>query len=624
MQTIQRVWGFESLRPLQTEAIDASLAGRDALTVLPTGGGKSLCYQAPSVVAERTDVVVSPLIALMKDQVDALRAVGVPAAALHSGLDAKERQHIQQGLRERRFRLLFVAPERALHPWFIETARRFEVRAFAIDEAHCISAWGHDFRPEYRRLAELRDHFPQAAFQAFTATATPRVREDIIAQLKLRDPQVLVGTFDRPNLVYRVLPKVDVQRQCIEVLRRHAGEAAIVYCLSRKDTEHIAAVLRANDINAAHYHAGLQSDERHRIQDDFAQERLDVVCATVAFGMGIDRSNVRCVIHAAMPRSIEAYQQETGRAGRDGLEAECVLFYSAADAIRWEQLMQRSARDSAMSPQDQQQFLNAQQQLLDRMRAFASTGGCRHRSLSEYFGQAYDADDCGACDVCLNEVDTVPDATVVAQKILSAVARTEQRFGVNHIVSVLRGGDTEMIRKWNHQELSVHGLMRNVPTKKLTAMVYQLIDLGLLDRASSEMPTLMLNDKAIEVLRSQREVTLVEPGDMRKTTAADTEHVDYDVGLSEHLRELRKRLAAERGAPAYTVFDDRTLRALAAVRPSTREVLSGVHGIGEQRLADLGELLLETIRDYCEQQQLSTDQAGNGPVKRLSKRRSSS
>ena len=615
LETVRRIWGFDGLRPLQAEAIAASLADRDSLTVLPTGGGKSLCYQVPPMVAGRTDVVVSPLIALMKDQVDALRAVGYPAAALHSGLAPEERMRVNEGLRDGRFRLLFIAPERVLHPWFIDQARRLGVRAFAIDEAHCISAWGHDFRPEYRRLAELRDHFPAANFHAFTATATPQVREDIVAQLRLREPQVLVGTFDRPNLVYRVLPKVDVERQVIEVLRRHAGEAAIVYCLSRKDTERLAAVLNANGVSASHYHAGMDADARHRVQDDFSLERLDVVCATVAFGMGIDRSNVRCVIHAAMPKSIEAYQQETGRAGRDGLEAECVLFYSAGDAIKWDQLMQRSVRESQMPPEDQQLYLDAQLGLLGRMRAFASTAGCRHRTLSQYFGQQYPSDDCGACDVCLHEVNTVPDSTTIAQKILSAVARTQQRFGVKHIVAVLRGGDTEMIRKYNHQSLSVHGLMRDVPAKKLTAMVYQLIDLDLLALAA-DMPTLVLNQRSLDVMKGRLDVMLVEPGDARETRTGDDEAMDYDHGLADRLRELRKNLAAERDAPAYTVFDDRTLRALAAIRPTRKDTLARVHGIGEQRLADLGDLLLETITDYCQAQQLETDQLAEAPIAR--------
>ncbi len=330
-KAIQRYWGFDRLRPLQAEAIDAALAGRDSLVVLPTGGGKSLCYQVPAAVTGGTDVVISPLISLMKDQVDGLREGGYPAAALHTALDAAHRRQIEKELAEGKYRLLFVAPERAITPWFLEIVKHLNVRRFAIDEAHCISHWGHDFRPEYRQLATLREQFPHASLHAFTATATPRVRDDVVRQLGLRDPAVLVGSFDRPNLIYRVLPLVDTYAQSIEVIRRHPNEAVIVYCITRKDTENLAAVLKTNGIAAEAYHAGLDSSVRHRVQDAFAAEELNVVVATVAFGMGIDRSNVRCVLHTAMPKTIEHYQQETGRAGRDGLEAECVLLYSFAN-----------------------------------------------------------------------------------------------------------------------------------------------------------------------------------------------------------------------------------------------------------------------------------------------------
>src|SRR5271163_790117 len=341
LAVLRRFWGYENLRPLQAEAINAGLERRDSLVVMPTGGGKSLCYQVPPAVAGRTDIVVSPLIALMKDQVDALRACGYPAVALHSGIDPAKIRDLERELAAGRHHLIFVAPERLLTPRFLELAARLKVSTFAIDEAHCISQWGHDFRPEYRQLAELKTRFPGASVHAYTATATERVRGDIVDQLGLKDPAVLVGSFDRPNLLYRVRPKLDVNAQIAATLRRHKGEAAIVYSISRNDTERIAAYLARDGVRAAAYHAGMEADDRRRTQDRFAAEEIDVVVATVAFGMGIDRSDIRCVIHAAIPKSIEAYQQETGRAGRDGLPAECVLFYSAADAIRWRSLMER-------------------------------------------------------------------------------------------------------------------------------------------------------------------------------------------------------------------------------------------------------------------------------------------
>src|SRR5262245_62125295 len=349
LEVIRRYWGFSQLRPLQAEAIDAALASRDSLVVLPTGGGKSLCYQVPPAVSGGTDVVISPLISLMKDQVDGLRECGYPAAAIYSGIDGSQRREIEQDLTAGKYRLLFVAPERAVTGWFAEMARRLDVRRFAIDEAHCISHWGHDFRPEYRQLAALREKFPRASLHAFTATATPRVRDDIARQLGLREPAVLVGSFDRPNLTYRVLPQVDVYAQAIEVIRRHPDEAVIVYCISRKDTENVAETLKANGVAAEAYHAGLDPQTRHRVQDAFSAEKLNVVAATVAFGMGIDRSNVRCVLHTGMPKSIEHYQQETGLAGRDGLPSECVLLYSYGDAMKWESLFTKSTQEAGSS-----------------------------------------------------------------------------------------------------------------------------------------------------------------------------------------------------------------------------------------------------------------------------------
>ncbi|MBV8771682.1 MAG: ATP-dependent DNA helicase RecQ, partial [Deltaproteobacteria bacterium] len=346
LATVQRYWGFETLRPLQAEAILAGLERRDSLVVMPTGGGKSLCYQVPPAVAERTDVVVSPLIALMKDQVDALRACGYPAAALHSGMSPAELRAIEQQLVAGPHHLIFVAPERMLTPRFLQLAAQLQVSSFAIDEAHCISHWGHDFRPEYRQLSELRSRFHDASIHAYTATATPRVRADIVEQLRLENPAVLVGSFDRPNLIYRIFPKQDINSQVAEVLRRHADEAAIVYCITRKETEEQAHYLVTQGIRAAHYHAGMEAEARRVTQDRFAAEEIDVIVATVAFGMGIDRSDIRCVIHSALPKSIEHYQQETGRAGRDGLPAECVLFYSAADVIRWQELLQWSAEQA--------------------------------------------------------------------------------------------------------------------------------------------------------------------------------------------------------------------------------------------------------------------------------------
>jgi len=606
LATVRRYWGFDSLRPLQESAIRAGLELRDSLVVMPTGGGKSLCYQVPPALAQRTDVVVSPLISLMKDQVDGLRECGYPAAALYSGMPFTELRDTEHAIVAGKYRLIFVAPERLLTERFLTLLHSVQVGAFAVDEAHCISHWGHDFRPEYRQLAELKSRFPHASVHAYTATATERVRTDIIEQLRLQEPAVLVGTFDRPNLVYRIVPRVDAELQVLDVIRRHAGQAAIVYCISRKDAEGMAAFLAAQDVRAAHYHAGMQPEERRKTQDAFANEQIDVIAATVAFGMGIDRSDVRCVVHAAMPKSVEHYQQETGRAGRDGLEAECVLLYSAADAIRWESLVERSAAEAAAPAE----VIAATKQLLNQIRRFCSGVHCRHRRLSEYFGQAYETPDCGACDVCLNELEGVADATVTAQKILSCVARTGERFGTEHIADVLLGANTERIRRWQHEQLSTYGLMKESTRKSLLNLIYQLLDQGLLERTGDERPTLRLNEAAWTVLRGSRPVRLLQPKEAVSHARVDEESWEgVDRGLFDSLRALRREIATERGVPPFVIFSDVTLRDMARVHPGSPRAFLNVRGIGERKLADLGQRFLEHIAAYCREHQLDLDVA---------------
>jgi ATP-dependent DNA helicase RecQ len=601
---VRRYWGYSELRPLQAEAITAGLEQRDSLVVMPTGGGKSLCYQVPAELARRTDIVVSPLISLMKDQVDGLRECGYPAAALYSGMTPEDVRRIEEQIVAGRFRLVFVAPERLLTPRFLQFIERLTVRAFAIDEAHCISHWGHDFRPEYRQLAELKSRFPQTSIHAYTATATERVRADIATQLRLNNPVLLVGTFDRPNLIYRVVPRIDARAQALEVLRRHPGKAAIVYCISRNDSEAMAAFLQANRLGAAYYHAGMEPDERRRTQDAFAAEEIDVVAATVAFGMGIDRSDVRCVIHAAMPKSVEHYQQETGRAGRDGLAAECVLLYSAADVLRWESLIQKSAVDA----KEPAEVIAASRELLDHMRRLCTGVYCRHRKLSEYFGQKYANPNCEACDVCLNEVEGLADATVTAQKILSCVARAGERFGAEHIVDVLLGANTERVRRWRHAELSTYGLMKGTDRKNLINMLYQLIDDGLLERTADERPVLRLNAASREVLRGTRTVRLLQAKTkVRKTRFDQMSWESVDTGLFETLRNLRREIANQRNVPAYVLFSDATLRDMARLRPGSPGALLGVRGVGDRKLADLGDRFLEEIKNYCQANRLPLD-----------------
>ena len=601
-ETLERWFGFSSLRPLQKEAIDAALDGRDALVVLPTGGGKSLCYQLPPLVTDRLTVVVSPLIALMQDQVDGLRLNGVPAAAAHSNLDADGRRELRELSDSGDLRLLFVAPERLFREDFLEWLGGREVAAIAIDEAHCISQWGHDFRPEYRRLAELRERFPGVPVHAYTATATPRVREDIQQQLALRDPVELVGTFDRPELTYRVLPRQGLIDQVTDAIGRHRDAATIIYCISRKDTETLSSQLRSRGIEAQAYHAGLPAEERTKLSADFRAERLHVVCATVAFGMGIDRSDVRLVVHAAMPKSIEHYQQETGRAGRDGLPSECLLLYSGADAAKWRMIVERSGEEHG-----DHESMQAQLQLLNHMQRFAGRARCRHRSLSEYFGQDYTEASCGACDVCLNELELVPDSHVTAQKILSAVARTGQRYGASYVIDVLRGSKNEKVRARGHDQIPTFGLLKGLTPMRLGNYIDQLIDDGALVRTDGEYPVLVLNEGSAEVLRGDREVELRAPkggldqparrrrrggsaGEARALTASEQE-------LFEGLRKLRREIASGLGVPPYVVFSDVTLEEFARERPQSRAAMLDCKGVGPKKFDSFGARFLEALAE---------------------------
>ncbi len=540
-QLIQQHWGFRSLRPLQDEAMRAVLDGRDSVVVMPTGGGKSLCYQAPAVLTGRTTVVVSPLIALMKDQVDGLQACGVPAVQIDSSLSPQERFAYEMDVRDGAVRLLFVSPERLTVPEFCNLIRSIDVKTFAIDEAHCISHWGHDFRPEYRQLGKIKEMFPGSTVHAYTATATEQVRRDICAELGLREPLMLVGNFDRANLTYRVLPRIDLGKQVREVIEGHPGEAGIIYCLRRRDVDDVNAMLQGLGHKSQAYHAGMAGDDRRRVQEEFAEERCDLIVATVAFGMGIDRSNIRFVLHTAMPKSIEHYQQETGRAGRDGLEAECVLLYSGADCMTWKNIFEKSAQENEVAPD----FLPNAIKHLNDMDRYARGAVCRHRALVQHFGQTLAGTGCGACDICLGDAERVPDCTVIAQKILSCVARVQERFGISHVIGVLRGENTERIRNLKHDQLSTYGLLREHAKPVLRDWIFQLIGQGVLRQEGAEYPILKLTDASWPVMKKQREVSLIQlvrrqKGEKAKTLpAAATSWEGVDRDLFEALRAWR-------------------------------------------------------------------------------------
>ena len=595
---LARYWGYREFRPLQRAAIDANLQGRDSVVVLPTGGGKSLCFQMPALVRPNRGLglVVSPLLSLMKDQVDGLVASGVSAAALNSSLDADERRQVYHDLDAGRCQLLYVTPERLVGDGgdgFRTRLRDWGVSFVAVDEAHCISQWGHEFRPEYRRLAELRDDFPDISIHAFTATATLQVREDIASQLALLDPEFLVGNFDRPNLHYRVLLRAGLKDQIRRVVDRHPNEAGIIYCVSRKEVEKLAAWLDESGHRALPYHAGLPDATRRRNQEAFLEERVDVMVATVAFGMGIDRSNIRYVIHAGSPRSVEHYQQESGRAGRDGLEAECVLLYSGADYARWRQMLEQSGELSDMA-----------RRLLRDMERYAAGTRCRHRFLVEYFGQAFDRENCGACDWCLEELERVVDPVTLAQKILSTVVRTGQSWGVGHVIDVLRGRTTEQVTARRHQELTTFGLLADLSIAELRGYVDQLTQQDLLVRTDGPYPVLQLTDDGVGALKGQTDVALFRqprptPSQRRRRPEADPAAWDgVDRGLFEALRQCRTEVAHARGVPPYVVFHDNTLRDLARQRPTTPDELLDCYGIGARKAEDLGPIILEVIRDY--------------------------
>jgi len=597
---IARYWGYTTFRPLQREAMAAVLADRDSLVVLPTGGGKSLCFQAPAVVRPGLALVVSPLISLMKDQVDTLVGNGVPAVLYNSSLDAGEKSAVIAGLRQGRYSLLYVSPERLVGDGseaFLALLASCRVRFVAVDEAHCISQWGHDFRPEYRQLGRLRQLLPGVSLHAYTATATARVRGDIASQLGLQDPIELVGSFDRPNLLYRVLPRAVLKRQLLDVLGRHRGEPGIIYCTSRREVDALAAWLTELGTPALPYHAGLADEERRRNQDAFLSERFDVMVATVAFGMGIDRSNVRFVVHAGAPRSLEHYQQESGRAGRDGLEAECVLISSAADFMRWRLMLQQSGELS-----------DASQRLLRQMERYATGVGCRHRHLAEYFGDDYPKSGCAACDFCLDELESVPAPAVLARKILSCVARVEQRFGAAHVTSVLRGHASELVLARGHDKLSTFGLLSDASVAEVRGYIEQLTGLGLLQQTGDTYPVLALTPKGLDLLRDEsscpglmlaRQRPNLKKAPRARSRAEAESWQDVDRGLFEHLRGVRLEIARSRGVPPYVIFHDATLREMARLRPTSLDALLTVKGVGARKADDLGEAFLTAIRNHA-------------------------
>lgn len=603
MQSVKNVlkkyWGYDTFLPLQERAIGCVLRGRDSIVVLPTGGGKSLCFQAPAMALPGMAIVVSPLISLMKDQIDALTECGVPAARIDSSLSLTEQSAVIDQVLSRSLKLLYVAPERLVSERFVHLLRRVDLSLIAVDEAHCVSMWGHDFRPEYRRLGRLKEEFPGIAVHAYTATATEHVRRDIARQLHLEHPEDLVGSFDRPNLVYRVNRRIDTVEQVCAVLDRHHGESVIIYCIRRVDVDDLCAELAQRGYRVAPYHAGMTSEDRKASQDAFIAEEVDIIVATVAFGMGIDKSNVRAVIHTGMPKSLEHYQQESGRGGRDGLEAECSLFWSGGDYGIWKSILEKTeseeAREISLSK-------------LNAMYSYCTGFTCRHRALVNYFGQDLSVTNCAACDICLGEVDSMENPMEIAQKILSCVVRLRERFGADYTASVLRGSRDRRILERGHDVLSTYGLLADVPKNTTRGWIEQLVGQGALEK-TGEYNVLHVTEVGWRVLRGEETPQLSRPAERTVDTSrvATDSWEGVDRGLFETLRTLRRDLAMSRNVPAYVVFGDASLRDMARRRPSTLGAFLQVRGVGRAKADQYGALFLGTIEEYSREHSLAMD-----------------
>jgi ATP-dependent DNA helicase RecQ len=621
---LRDVFGFHDYRPDQEEVVDHLVAGGDAFVLMPTGGGKSLCYQIPSIVRPGTGIIVSPLISLMKDQVDALRAAGVRAAAYNSSLDGDEARGILRDLHQGALDLLYVAPETLMTESFLGRLQEIAadqgaaggsgggasggIALFAIDEAHCVSQWGHDFRPEYVQLGQLRGLFPGIPLMACTATADPQTRKDVRERLGLASSPIFVTGFDRPNIRYTVVDKREPIQQLKAFVAGRPGDAGIVYCLSRKRTEEVAGKLAAAGVPAAAYHAGLAPEERKRVQDAFARDDVQVVVATVAFGMGIDKSNVRFVAHYDLPKSVESYYQETGRSGRDGLPAEALLLFGLGDAAVVRSLVEGVGRYGAEDPEYRRDPEQVRIELhkLNSMVGYAEGLTCRREALLGYFGEPYPAP-CGNCDICLEPPATY-DATEHAQMALSCVYRLNQSYGIAYVIDVLRGVENEKILGRGHDQLSTFGIGTDVSRDHWQSLLRQLIHRGFLTQDIARFSVLRLTDAARPLLHGEQTLVLAVPRTRvptkkerkaadRSARAAALAGLYVDAGLFERLRALRKRLADEQRVPAYVVFSDATLAEMAARKPATEEALLEVSGVGQSKLQRYGGAFLEVITD---------------------------
>lgn len=591
LTTLNKYFGYTDFLPLQEDIIRDVLDNKDVLALMPTGGGKSLCYQLPALILDGLTVVISPLIALMKDQVDGLVSNGVPAVYINSSLSLAEVHHARSGVEQGTIKILYIAPERLAQPEFLQFLKGLRIRLFAVDEAHCISEWGHDFRPEYRQLRMLKQNFPGTPIIALTATATERVQDDIVEQLNIPNCNRYRASFNRKNLHYRVEPKVDAYRQLLRYLEEHKKDSGIIYCHSRKGVDSLSANLQRAGYRALSYHAGMTSEERSTNQERFVRDDAEIIVATIAFGMGIDKPDVRYVIHYDLPRNIEGYYQETGRAGRDGLKSDCILFYSYADKAKIEYFIRQK---------ENQREMDIAYKKLQEMTGYCEGNVCRRKVLLGYFGEDFDESNCGACDICL-EPREMFDGTTAAQKVLSCVYRVNGGFGLNHITDILLGSKNQKIIEKGHDILTTYGIGKEYSKRQWQSIIRELIYLGFLTMEGDRYPILRLNERSSHVLFKGEKVSLTKPSIESIEAQKLSTNVDevFDHELFEILRTLRKTLADKEGLPPYVIFHDTTLKEMATYYPGDVVALANITGVGEVKLKKYGNEFLETITGYC-------------------------